>query len=110
MLKYCKTNFKGSLGIAKDRGEDDCPEVAVAFNEYTQDRIVAALNAVQNLTNDEIVTLRDVDRLRDLAISALAVVRDLDAGYSFRELHVDIGALHEEAEYLGLDVNWDDSK
>lgn len=45
------------------------------------------------------------ERLRALAVSALAALRDLQDGYPWRELHVDVPSLLAEAKALGLEID-----
>lgn len=42
------------------------------------------------------------EALFDLARSAVAALVDLDAGYPWRELHVDVQTLRHTAESLGI--------
>ena len=47
-------------------------------------------------------------KTQELLRSALAVIRDLSIGYSFRELHVDSAALLDAAEELGVVLDDED--
>ena len=45
------------------------------------------------------------EALFDLARSAVAALIDLDAGYPWRELHVDVETLRTTAEALGMEFD-----
>lgn len=49
-------------------------------------------------------TPRELELERQLR-SALAALRDLDAGYPWRELHIDLGTMLAEAEQLGIAID-----
>lgn len=48
-------------------------------------------------------TPRELELERQLR-STLAALRDLDAGYPWRELHIDLDTMLAEAEQLGIEL------
>ena len=58
-------------------------------------------------TNEPRHGQREIDtnrQLRNVAESAISALRDLDAGYPWRELHVDVKTLRSQAEACGVTV------
>ncbi len=45
-------------------------------------------------------------QLEELLITALSALRDLHAGYPWRELHLDLPLLEHKAEQLGVAVEY----
>lgn len=50
---------------------------------------------------------QNADDHEDLVRSALSALRDIDAGYPMRELHVDVPMLIQQAQDLGIDLEDD---
>lgn len=48
-------------------------------------------------------TPRELELERQLA-RAITALRDLDAGYPWRELHIDLDTMLAEAEQLGIEL------
>jgi hypothetical protein len=73
MKKYVKTEFKGSKGIARLNADQSYGEVAVAFDTYTHDRIVNALNFCEGFESSYLAhkTLAEIETEHDALLTAL---------------------------------------
>lgn len=52
--------------------------------------------------------MNQIAELQDLARHMLAMLRDLEEGYSWRELHIDLASIEDQARSLGVRLERDE--
>ena len=61
------------------------------------------MRLMHEITHVRSKTPRELELERQLR-NTLAALRDLDDGYPWRELHIDLGTMLAEAEQLGIEL------